>query len=67
MSMKERNRYVSYPNIEKVRDALKQASFSAGAAYWDMFEAMGGRNSMPSWVFAQPPLASTDFVHFTPT
>jgi hypothetical protein len=25
---------------------------------------MGGQNSMPSWVFADPPLASEDFVHF---
>jgi lysophospholipase L1-like esterase len=66
MSVKERSRYVSYPNIEKVRDALKKASFRADAAYWDVYEAMGGKNSMPSWVFADPPLASSDFVHFNP-
>lgn len=64
MSIKEKDGYVSYPNIEKVRDALKNATMRADAAYWDMFEAMGGRNSMPSWVFADPPLASSDFVHF---
>ncbi|MBN1116214.1 MAG: hypothetical protein JXA77_03350 [Bacteroidales bacterium] len=66
MSMKKNDRYVSYPNIELVRNAMKKASFRAGAAYWDMFEAMGGRNSMPSWVFAQPSLAGKDFVHFNP-
>lgn len=66
MSMKKGSRYVSYPNIELVRDAMKKASFRAGAAYWDMFEAMGGKNSMPSWVFANPSLAGKDFVHFTP-
>lgn len=66
MSMKDKNRYVSYPNIEKVRDALRNATLSANGIYWDMFEAMGGRNSMPSWVFAEPPLASSDFVHFNP-
>lgn len=66
MSVKERNRFVSYPNIEKIRDALKNASFRAGAAYWDLYQAMGGKNSMPSWVFANPPLASSDFVHFNP-
>jgi lysophospholipase L1-like esterase len=66
MSIKEGNRYVSYPNIEKIRNALKSASFEAGAAYWDLYEAMGGKNSMPSWVFADPPLASSDFVHFNP-
>lgn len=66
MSIKERNRFVSYPNIEKVRNALKKASLESGAAYWDLYEAMGGKNSMPSWVFANPPLASSDFVHFNP-
>jgi hypothetical protein len=25
---------------------------------------MGGKNSMPSWVFANPPLAQKDFTHF---
>jgi lysophospholipase L1-like esterase len=66
MSMKNRNNYITNPNVEKVRDALKTASFRAGAAFWDMYKAMGGYNSMPSWVFANPPLASNDFVHFNP-
>jgi hypothetical protein len=60
------NGYESYPNIEKIRDAQKKAAFEAGCAFWDSFEAMGGRNSMPSWVFANPPLAQKDFVHFNP-
>jgi hypothetical protein len=59
------NGYESYPNIEKIRDAQKNAAFNAGCAFWDMFEVMGGRNSMPSWVFANPPLAQKDFVHFS--
>ena len=66
MSVKQKDRYVTYPNLKKVRNALKDATFKAGAAYWDMYEAMGGENSMPSWVFAEPPLASKDFVHFNP-
>jgi hypothetical protein len=66
MSIKNNSHYESYPNIELVRDALKKATFKANAVYWDMYEAMGGQNSMPSWVFAQPALASKDFVHFTP-
>lgn len=64
MSIKDKNRYITYPNLIDVRNALKNATFNAGAMYWDMFEAMGGENSMPSWVFAEPSLASTDFVHF---
>ncbi|MFO7655733.1 MAG: hypothetical protein R6W78_01590 [Bacteroidales bacterium] len=66
MSVKEKNRYVTYPNLEQVRDALKSAAFRAGAGFWDMYKAMGGYNSMPSWVFAEPPLAVKDFVHFNP-
>lgn len=64
MSVKEKQRYVTSPNLENIRDALKEATFEAGHGYWDMYEAMGGKNSMPSWVFAKPALASTDFVHF---
>ncbi|MFP4059671.1 MAG: GDSL-type esterase/lipase family protein [Bacteroidales bacterium] len=64
MSMKENEKYVSYPNIEKIRDVMRKTAFENGHAYWDMYQAMGGKNSMPSWVFADPPLASTDFIHF---
>jgi len=64
MSVKEKDYYVTYPNLERVRDAMKNATLGSGCIYWDMYEAMGGKNSMPSWVFADPPLASTDFVHF---
>jgi hypothetical protein len=66
MSMKGNNGYESYPNIPKIRDAQKRAAFRANCAFWDTFEAMGGTNSMPSWVFANPPLAQKDFTHFSP-
>jgi len=65
MSRKEGSRYESYPNIEKIRNAQKNAAFKAGCVFWDTYEAMGGKNSMPSWVFADPPLARKDFTHFT--
>jgi len=65
MSLKEKGEFVTYPGVEKVRDALKEAALETGCAFWDLYEAMGGRNSMPSFVHADPPLASTDYVHFT--
>ena len=65
MSRRMNGNYVSYPNVELIRDAQKRAAFKAGCAFWDLYEAMGGRNSMPSWVFAKPQLARTDFTHFT--
>ena len=66
MSVKNKSGYITNPNVEKVRDALRAAAFKSGAAFWDMYNAMGGQNSMPSWVLATPPLASGDFVHFNP-
>jgi hypothetical protein len=58
--------FESFPNIEKIRDAQRAAAFESGCAFWDIFEAMGGQNSMPSWVFANPSLAQKDFIHFNP-
>jgi lysophospholipase L1-like esterase len=60
------NGFESYPNIEGIRDAQRNAAFAAGCAFWDVYEAMGGKNSMPSWVNATPPLAQKDFIHFNP-
>jgi len=51
--------------VPVVRDALKEAAFDAGAAYFDIYEVMGGENSMPLWVNADPPLAAPDYTHFS--
>ncbi|MCB8963712.1 MAG: hypothetical protein H6536_01555 [Bacteroidales bacterium] len=64
MSRKNDDKFESYPSIEKVRDAQRNAAFRAGAAFWDCYAAMGGKNSMPEWVNANPSLASKDFTHF---
>ena len=66
MSVREKEKYVTSPNVEKVREALRNAASRSDAVFWDMYRAMGGRNSMPSWVNANPSLASSDFVHFNP-
>ncbi len=64
MAMRKGNYYVSYPNITKIKKAQKNAALNANCAFWDLQQAMGGENSMPSWVFAKPTLASKDFIHF---
>jgi lysophospholipase L1-like esterase len=66
MSRKEGEVYTTYPNVEKIRDAQRKAAFRAGCAFWDLYTAMGGKDSMPSWVQAKPALANKDFTHFTP-
>lgn len=55
--------YTTNEAVEKVRDAQRTAAFNAGCVFWDMYEAMGGKNSMPSWVLAKPALAQKDFIH----
>ena len=66
VSRKEGEVYTTYPNVEKIRDAQRNAAFKAGCAFWDLYTAMGGKDSMPSWVFAKPALANKDFTHFSP-
>lgn len=64
MSRKVDDHFESYPNIPAIRDALRKAAFRADCGFWDMYEAMGGANSMPSWV--NNGLAGSDYTHFTP-
>jgi hypothetical protein len=54
--------YESYPFIPKIRDAQKNAALKAGCAFWDLFEVMGGANSVTTWT--NKGLASHDG-HFT--
>jgi hypothetical protein len=65
MSMLDGTEWKTYPLLPQVRDALKAAAYEAGAAYWDLYEAMGGKDSMKEWVNADPPLAIKDHAHFT--
>lgn len=63
MSVKETTDWRTYPMLNICRDELKRATFEAGAIYWDLYEAMGGANSMPLWVDKK--LAASDYIHFT--
>ncbi len=66
MAYKEKDAFVTYPYLEKVRDELQRAAFETRCGYWDIYEVMGGRNSMAAWVNNDPPLAGADYIHFTP-
>lgn len=65
MSTKIKGKYVTYPMLETIRNKVQSAATKEGIAYYDMYEVMGGKNSMPDWVTAEPPLAGPDYVHFT--
>jgi lysophospholipase L1-like esterase len=64
MSRRQGTGYASYPNVPAIRDAQRHAAFRAGCAFWDLYEAMGGQNSMQSWVNNKPALAGKDYTHF---
>lgn len=66
MSRHVKGKYETYPSVEKIRDAQRNAALKTGCVFWDLYKAMGGKESMPAWVFHKPPLASKrDFAHFT--
>lgn len=55
----------SYPLLGQFVQLLDQYLTECGAAFWDMYQAMGGEGSMVQWVKARPQLAGEDYVHFT--
>ena len=46
-------------------EAQRRATLKAGAAFYDLFSAMGGAGSIQRWATARPPLAQPDRVHLT--
>ncbi len=46
-------------------EAQRQAAFEAGAAFYDLFNAMGGSGSIDRWATQPQPLAQPDRVHLT--
>jgi len=56
---------VPYRNIPAIIKAQREAAWDAGAAFWDSFDAMGGRSSIIKWAQKKPALAAKDYVHFT--
>ena len=63
-AMKKGSSFVTDPSILKLLAAQKKIAAENKVAIWSLFDAMGGQNSMPKWVEANPPLASRDYTHF---
>ncbi len=57
--------YQTMPAIPVMRDAQRLIAQECGIAFWDMFTAMGGENSMVKFVNARPALGARDFTHLT--
>lgn len=65
MSKNIKGNMETWTYLEEVNNELQKVALENGIAFWNMFEAMGGKNSMPEWVKASPSLATTDYIHFT--
>lgn len=63
MSRNVGGQMVSYSNVPLIRDAMQAAAMQTDCCFWDLYEAMGGENSMVAWV--EKGLAQKDYTHFT--
>ena len=55
---------ITYKLLPYLNLQLKEFCMKNNLAYWDMFHAMGGENSIPIWV--KEKLVGGDYIHFTP-
>ncbi len=62
-AVKRGTRFVTDPNIPLLLKTQEKIASRTGVAFWNLFEAMGGYNSMEEWVKANPPLALMDYTH----
>ena len=65
MSTKINGELQTWPYVEEVIRAMKDVSLENGAVFWNMYDVMGGRNSMVQWVSHKPAWAAPDYIHFT--
>jgi hypothetical protein len=64
-SIKEGLDYVTLPGLPDLVEAQRRAAEKSGAAFFDLFSAMGGTNSMVAWARYDPPLAALDYTHLS--
>jgi len=57
--------YKTMRAIPLMRDAQRLIAERTGIAFWDLYTAMGGENSMVRMAEAKPPLAAKDYTHLT--
>lgn len=63
-AMKRGSEFVTDPGVLSLLETQKRIAAQSNIAFFSLFDAMGGMNSMTKWVLASPPLAYKDYVHF---
>ena len=62
-SSNSRGKFETMNAIPAMRNAQRMIAQETKIAFWDLFEAMGGENSMVTFVTAKPALAAKDYTH----
>jgi lysophospholipase L1-like esterase len=55
--------YASAIGIDSLVKVQANTAFETGASFYNLFETMGGHNSIIKWADATPPMARVDYVH----
>lgn len=58
-------KYVTMPGIPYMVNTQRELAAEAEIAFWDVFTAMGGENSMGEFVKARPAKAAKDYTHLS--
>jgi hypothetical protein len=64
-SIKQNGVYQTSPDIPLLVQTQGQIALDTGSGFWNVYDAMGGLNSMLAYVKTSPPLANLDYTHFT--
>jgi len=62
-SERNQNGFSTMKAVKSLLSAQEQFAYNNKLLFWNLFEAMGGENSMPRYVHANPPLAGKDYTH----
>ena len=55
--------YITDTSVPLLVNIQKEIAHKNGVAFWNLYEAMGGYNSMVNWVEQEPALANKDYTH----
>jgi hypothetical protein len=62
-SYKKNGEYITDPSVPLIVDVEKRVAETNKVAFWNLYEAMGGYNSMVQWATADTALANKDYTH----
>jgi hypothetical protein len=62
-SCKTDMQFVTQPNVPMLVERQRRIARYTGIAFWNLYQAMGGANSMVKWVESAQPMANKDYTH----